>query len=224
MSQAALTHVGVPLPAGIVDVPVFATEAVSAWAVLVLAHGAGAGAQHPFLSGLADAMADVGVTTVRFDFPYRVAGRRLPGPAAHAISTWEAVVSHVSATRDGPVFAAGKSYGGRMASLAAADGRISPRGLVYLGYPLHAPGKPEKLRAAHLSRITVPQLFVEGTRDPFVDPHEQLEDAVAGCVDARVAWVEGADHSFAVRGRSRDAREIGAGLASIATPFLRALS
>ena len=118
-------------------------------------------------------------------------------------------------------WAAGKSYGGRMASMAAAEGAIAPRGLVYLGYPLHPPGEPAKARAAHLPDIPQPQLFLEGTNDPFVSPHSQLEEAVESCGDASLRWVEGGGHSFEVKGRKRPADQIGAELAPLVSEWMR---
>jgi len=119
------------------------------------------------------------------------------------------------------LWAAGKSYGGRMASMAAAEGAIAPAGLVYLGYPLHPPGEPAKARVAHLPDVAAPQLFVEGTKDPFVDPHDQLAEAVASCQAATVHWIEGGGHSFEVKGRKRPADEIGAELAPIVAAWMR---
>ncbi|MCM3779356.1 alpha/beta hydrolase family protein [Microbacterium hydrocarbonoxydans] len=189
--------------------------------VVAIAHGAGTGKDHPFLTGFASALNDLGFTTLRFNFPYVEQGRRMPGPAAHAIATWEAVVAHVRDERPGAeVWAAGKSYGGRMASMAVAQGLAVDR-LVYLGYPLHAPGKPEKPRSEHLPAIAVPQLFVEGTNDPFIQPRSQFDDVVATCQDARVAWIEGGGHTFEVKGRKRPADEIGASLAPIVTDGFR---
>jgi len=128
----------------------------------------------------------------------------------------------LAAHADGrPVFAAGKSYGGRMASMAAAEGAIEPAGLVYLGYPLHPPGRPDKARTAHLPDVVPPQLFVEGTNDPFIDPHDQLEEAVASCRAAEIAWIDGGGHSFEVKGRKRPADEIGAGLAPLVAGWMR---
>ncbi|MFG6502566.1 alpha/beta family hydrolase [Microbacterium sp. P05] len=215
--------VHVALPAGGVDVSAEYVRPPDAWATLALAHGAGAGHQHPFLLGLSRGLEAQGVATLRFAFPYREAGRRMPGPAAHAIATWEAVMRWLDAAdAPRPVWAAGKSYGGRMASMAAAEGVIEPAGLIYLGYPLHPPGDPTKARVAHLPAVAAPQLFVEGTRDPFIDPHEQLLEAVATCRDAVVHWVEGADHSFAVKGRKLPADQIGEELAAPVVAFLSA--
>lgn len=218
----------VPLPKGSVTVPTLVDAPVAdPWAVLVLAHGAGANKDHAFLTGFAEALAAEGVTVVRFDFPYAVAGRRMPGPAAHAIATWVAVMDAVAsvarATEAGPlrVFAGGKSYGGRMASMAAAAGDIDPAGLVYLGYPFHPPGAPDKPRADHLPAITQPQLFVEGDADPFIQPVAQFEAAVATCRDAHVHWIAGGGHSYEVKGAKRPAGEVGAALAPSVAAWLR---
>lgn len=192
--------------------------------VVVIAHGAGAGMDHPFLVGFAAGVREEGFSTLRFNFPYVEAGRRMPGPAAHAILAWRAVVEWVRAeVPDARVWACGKSYGGRMASMAAAEG-LEVDGLVYLGYPLHPPGKPDKPRVEHLPAVVPPQLFVEGTVDPFVQPLAQLEDAVASCRDARIAWVEGGGHSFEVKGRKRPADEVGASLAPLVAEFIAGVS
>lgn len=216
----------VVLPSGEVEVDALLDAAVPhAWAVVALAHGAGAGMEHPFLGGLAGALADAGVTTLRFVFPYRQAGRRMPGPATHAVATWAAVGKHISRVRgDLPWFAAGKSYGGRMASLAAADGSITPAGLVYVGYPFHPPGSPEKTRAAHLPSIPAPQLFLAGTDDPFLQPLDQFAAAVDTCRDAEILWTPRGGHSFDVKGVKRSGEAVGAELAASIVPWLRARS
>lgn len=178
---------------------------------------------HPFLIGLSDALVHAGVAVMRFAFPYREAGRRMPGPAGHAIATWRAVLPTLAElVPDVAYFAAGKSYGGRMASMATAESVIAPHGLIYLGYPLHAPGKPEKPRAEHLPAIGVPQLFVEGRNDPFIQPREQFEAIVDSCQDAQVHWIDGGGHSFEVRGKKRPADQIGAELAPILIDWMRA--
>lgn len=216
------SDVVVTLPTGDVRVPLLVDPSPDARLTMVLAHGAGAGPDHPFLTGFAAAAASQGITVVRFAFPYVVAGRRLPGPAAHALATWETVSRAVAADAPGlPLVAAGKSYGGRMASVAASEGRLAPAALVYLGYPLHAPGRPDRPRAEHLPRVTAPQLFVSGDLDPFVDPVDDLERAVAACPDAELAWIAGARHSFETAGRRRDAGDIGAELAAPVATWLR---
>ena len=193
-----------------------------AWGVVAIAHGAGTGKDHPFLVGFADALEAAGLATARFNFPYSEAGRRMPGPAAHAVATWAAVLSEVSVRVPAvPVFASGKSYGGRMASMAAAEGVIAPAALVYLGYPLHPPGAPEKPRVAHLKDVSAPQLFVSGTVDPFVQPVAQLEEAVQSCQDARIEWVPGGGHSFEVKGVKRLPAEVAAALVPDVVSWLR---
>lgn len=217
-----VSKISVPLPAGVAEVSSWSAATADAWSLLAIAHGAGAGARHPFFDGFVEGLHAAGVATLRFQFPYFEAGRRMPGPATHAIATWAAVMAHASAVgADLPVWASGKSYGGRMASMAAAEGLIAPRGLIYLGYPLHPPGAPDKLRVDHLPSVAAPQLFVSGTNDPFVQPIAQLEEAVASCPDARIAWLDGGGHSFEVKGRKRPADEIGAELAPLVAGWMR---
>lgn len=189
-------EVALDLPSGSVALPVTATIPSDARIGIVLAPGAGSGRDHPWLTAVSEQLAEHGIATARFDFAYRVLGRRAPGPAAHATRAWLAVHNEVGGLFDTVTWCAGgKSYGGRMASMAAAEGLIAPAGLVYFGYPLHPPGRPDALRAAHLSEVTQPQLFVSGRTDPFVQPTDDLERAVASCPDATLRWVAGA-HSF----------------------------
>lgn len=215
-------RIAVELPAGTVEVSGAHHRPEGATALMAIAHGAGAGFTHPFFDGFVRGLHAERVATLRFNFPYVELGRRMPGPAPHAIATW-AAVSEFAAARDAdlPLWASGKSYGGRMASMAAAAGSIAPRGLVYLGYPLHPPGDPDKARTAHLPDVPQPQLFVEGTNDPFIDPHAQLEEAVASCRDAEIAWIDGGGHSFEVKGRKRPADRIGADLAPLVAEWMR---
>lgn len=211
----------VTLPTSGVELSAWVDDAEEPAGVIALAHGAGAGHEHPFLDGVAQAWSAAGFTTVRFDFPYRQAGRRMPGPAAHAIETWAAVETYCRGLRPGiPFVAAGKSYGGRMASMAAAERRIAPEALVYLGYPLHPPGRPENARTAHLPSVSAPQLFLAGTRDPFLQPLVDLEAAVASCRVADIRWFEGGGHSFEVAGEKRPPDEVGAATARVAVPWL----
>lgn len=214
-------RIAVELPAGPAEVSGLWSAPARSRATVALAHGAGAGMEHPFLAGLADALTADGVAVLRFVFPYVDAGRRMPGPAAHAVATWRGVEAWLAGHAPGDYTAVGKSYGGRMASVAAAEGAIAPARLVYLGYPLHPPGRPDKPRSAHLPAIPVPQLFVEGANDPFIDPREQFDEVVASCQDARVRWVEGGNHSFEVKGARRPAEQIGAGLAEVVGAFAR---
>ncbi|GAB3566144.1 alpha/beta hydrolase [Arthrobacter alkaliphilus] len=190
-------------------------------ATVVLAHGAGAGMEHPFLAGLAHALNDDGVATLRFNFPYREAGKKFPDRPPAAIAAWRAVMAEAASRSDGePLWAAGKSFGGRMASMAVAEG-MPAAGLVYLGYPLHAPGKPEKLRDEHLYGLTLPMLFLQGTRDTFATP-DLLENVVARIgPTATIEWWEGGDHSFARAGVKKSAEDVGASLAAPVSAFLR---
>ncbi len=215
-------RIPVALPAGTVEVSAALAHPDDAWALVALAHGAGAGMRHPFLTGFAHALHADGIATLRFNFPYLEAGRRMPGPAAHAVATWSAVSAAAADRAPGlPLWAAGKSYGGRMASMAAAESALAPEGLIYLGYPLHPPGNPEKARTAHLPAVRQPQLFVEGSNDPFIDPHDQFERAVASCQDAETAWIDGGGHSFEIKGRKRPADEVGAGIAPVVVEWMR---
>lgn len=196
------------------------------FATLVVAHGAGAGMEHPFLRGFTRALNDDGVATLRFNFPYREAGRKFPDRPPAAIAAWRAAMAEAaarSAAHSGaePLWAAGKSFGGRMASMAVAEG-MPAAGLVYLGYPLHPPGKPEKLRDEHLYGLTTPMLFLQGTRDTFAT-RELLEGVVSRIGPAAtLQWCEGGDHSFAVAGTKRSAEEVGASLAGPVAAFMRA--
>src|SRR3954466_13118779 len=138
---------------------------------------------------------------LRFNFPYREAGRKFPDRPPAAISAWRAAMEAAAARSGGePIWAAGKSFGGRMASMAVADG-MPAAGLVYLGYPLHPPGKPEKLRDEHLYRIDVPMLFLQGTRDPFAKPELFVGVLKKLGSKAERVPIEGGDHSFRVPGK-----------------------
>lgn len=199
----------------------------NARATLVVAHGAGSGFEHPFLVGFTDALHDEGIATLRFNFAYREAGRSFPDRPPAAMAAWRAAWAFAreraveAGSPDEPVWAAGKSFGGRMASMAVADG-LEPAGLVYLGYPLHPPGRPEKIRDAHLYRLTLPMLFVEGTRDPFIGV-ELLESVVSRIgPSASIEWIEGGTHDFAVAGNKRPADVIGAALAPVVARYMLA--
>jgi predicted alpha/beta-hydrolase family hydrolase len=164
-------------------------------AVLLLAHGAGAGQRHPFMIACAEGLAARGLDVVTFNFLYTEIGKKSPDPEAVLENCWRAVAG---ALASGPelAFFGGKSLGGRIASQIVAKG-LPARGLVFLGYPLHAPGKDE-LRTAHWGDIHVPCLFVQGTRDPFGSPLELAPHVKSIAAPARVVAVEGGDHSWEV--------------------------
>ncbi|MFC5788539.1 dienelactone hydrolase [Agromyces tardus] len=193
-------------------------------ATVVVAHGAGAGMEHPFMSGFTRALNDAGVATLRFNFPYREAGRKFPDRPPVAIAAWRAATDAAAARapEGEPIWAAGKSFGGRMASMAVADG-MAAAGLVFLGYPLHAPGKPDRPRDEHLYGLeAVPMLFLQGRNDPFAIPNEQLDDVVRRIgPNATLEWIDDATHSFDVKGRKRPAAEVGASLAPRVAAFVR---
>jgi predicted alpha/beta-hydrolase family hydrolase len=170
-----------------------------AFATLILAHGAGAGQSHPFMVGAAETLSGQRVDVVTFNFPYTEQGRRRPDPTAVLEATWRAVVEWSQTTANtGRLFAGGKSMGGRIAShVVAADGpALGVAGLVFLGYPLHPPGRPDELRVRHFSKIAVPMLFVQGTRDAFGTPDELRPWLDASPGRAEILAVEGGDHSF----------------------------
>ena len=189
-------------------------------ATLVIAHGAGAGMDHPFLVGFSRAMNERGVATLRFNFVYMETGRRAPDTEAVLRQAWTASFEAAALRTQGEqVWVGGKSLGGRIASMAVADG-LPAAGLVFLGYPLHPPGKPDRIRDEHLYRITVPMLFLHGTRDGFADG-ALLSGVVAKLGDlATLVEIEGGDHSFNVRGAKREPRDVGAGLAEPAATFI----
>jgi predicted alpha/beta-hydrolase family hydrolase len=166
-------------------------------AVLVLGHGAGGDLNDPLLAAVAKGLADRGVAVARFNFPYREAGRRAPGSQAQSEACYRDIAS-TKRMRGTPLFCGGKSYGGRIASHIAAEG-FEMDGLVFFSYPLHPPGKPERLRDAHLKQIRAPMLFVQGTSDPFARP-DLLTSTIAALDRAKLARVEGGDHSLRIRG------------------------
>jgi predicted alpha/beta-hydrolase family hydrolase len=170
----------------------------------VMAHGAGAGMRHPFLESVAQALAARGIGTFRYQFPYMQARERRPDPPGVLEATVRAAVAKAAEAAPGlPLIAGGKSLGGRMTSNAAARAPLpGVKGLVFLGFPLHPPGKPGDNRAAHLAQVTVPMLFLQGTRDTLATL--DLITAVCQRLGPRATLhvVEGADHSFKVLKRS----------------------
>ncbi len=214
--------------------------------VMALAHGAGTRADHPTMVRLGEALAGDGFAVFRFNFPYTEAGRKPPDRAPVLLDVWEAMWEWFIArpeAADVPRIAAGRSMGGRMASLAASDldadgapregaaksrtakvptggdtaggaevspnpARIAPDGLVLFAYPLHPPGRPERLRAAHLAGIAAPMLFVSGTRDAMAPP-ENLNPVLSKLGNRATMYrIEAADHGFKApkrTGRTEDA-------------------
>jgi len=173
-------------------------------ACFVLAHGAGAGMRHPFLAAVAAELADHGIATLRYQFPYMERGSKRPDSPDTCHATVQAAVTAAAArTPAAPLFAGGKSFGGRMTSQAQANDPLpAVRGLVFLGFPLHPPGQPSESRAQHLVGIQVPMLFLQGTRDDFAKL-DLIEPVVARLADrAELKLFRDADHSFHVLARS----------------------
>jgi predicted alpha/beta-hydrolase family hydrolase len=183
-----------------------------AFAGLVLAHGAGGGQHSHFMVLAAREMAARGVTTATFDFPYVTAKRKVPDKAPVLEDAWREALASVredAAFRGLPIVIGGKSMGGRIASHIAATHVDGIRGLVYFGYPLHPPGRPDQRRDSHLPAIREPMLFVQGTRDQFGTASDIRELLPRLSGSASVHDVPDGDHSFKVRvsiaGRKQDA-------------------
>ena len=212
----SVLHLKIPTPKGDVSAVWHPADGPA----LVVGHGAGAGMDHPFIVGFCEAVADEGIAALRFNFPYMEAGRRTPDAAKNAIGAFRSAFETAGDRSGGrPVLGGGKSYGGRIASMAAAEG-MPAAALVFLGYPFHPPGKPDQVRDAHLYELTIPMLFLQGTKDPFAQPVAVAR--VIKKLGSRATFVpwDGAGHSFG-RSRKDDARVTGASLAPIAASFIR---
>ena len=181
----------------------------------VLAHGAGAGMRHPFLETISLRLAERGIATLRYQFPYMERRSSRPDSPAVAAATVRAAVAEAARVAPGlPLIAGGKSFGGRMTSTAQAEEPLpGVRGLVFLGFPLHPPGRPGDQRAEHLARVQIPMLFLQGDRDEFADL-KLLRPVVQRLGErATLHLVEGGDHSFKVPKRAgRTAEDVMADL------------
>jgi uncharacterized protein len=170
----------------------------------VLAHGAGAGMRHPFLEQIARQLAERGIGTLRYQFPYMERRASRPDPPAVAAAAVRAAAAEAARLAPGlPLVAGGKSFGGRMTSTAQAEAPLpGVRGLVFLGFPLHPPGRPGDARAEHLAQVQIPMLFLQGTRDAFADLN-LLRPVVTRLGErATLHLVDGGDHSFKVLKRT----------------------
>ncbi len=173
-------------------------------ACFVFAHGAGAGMDHPFMTAVAQGLAGRGIATLRYQFPYMQRGSKRPDMPRTAHAAVRAAVAEAARHCDGvPLFAGGKSFGGRMTSQAQAGSALpGVRGLVFVGFPLHPAGTPSVQRADHLSKVACPMLFLQGTRDTLADLG-LIRGVVAALGDrATLNVFDDADHSFHVRARS----------------------
>jgi predicted alpha/beta-hydrolase family hydrolase len=215
----------VTIPVGAGTVSGLLREPALATALYVLAHGAGAGMRHPFMARIAELLADRGVATLRYQFPYMEAKKGRPDSPAVATAAVRSAVAFARGRRpELPLFAGGKSFGGRMTSTAAAAEPLDGiRGLVFLGFPLHPPKKPSIERAEHLDRVAVPMLFLQGTRDDLADLSLLRPVLERIGPRARLHVIDGADHSFAgLKSQGKSQVEILAGLADSITEWMSA--
>jgi hypothetical protein len=175
---------------------------------LVVAHGAGGGQKTSFMVRTAEGLAARGIVAATFDFPYMSAGRSVPDRAPVLEAAWRVAIDSARTKMPGvPLFIGGKSMGGRIASHVASQGCPGLSGLVFLGYPLHPPGKPDQRRDAHLPAIAEPMLFVQGSRDAFGTSAE-IRALVPRLQRATLHEVPGGDHSFKVSGRGAPKPEV----------------
>ncbi|HEV2300136.1 MAG TPA: alpha/beta fold hydrolase, partial [Stellaceae bacterium] len=183
---------------------------------LVLTHGAGGNAEAPLLAAAANAFAAAGFTVLRCDLPFRQKRPKGPPSPASAAADRDGLRRAVAAMRrlvEGPIALGGQSYGGRQATMLAAEEPAIAAALLLLSYPLHPPGKPEQLRTQHFPRLTLPCLFVQGTSDPFGSPDELRSAVALIAAPTRIIAVEGAGHDLK-RGRF-DLAAVAAALAEL---------
>ncbi|MGN6519496.1 MAG: alpha/beta hydrolase family protein [Dokdonella sp.] len=196
--------IAVSIASGGEAVSALAITPLNARAAYVFAHGAGAGMAHPFMTAVAEGLAGRGIASLRYQFPYMERGSKRPDAPKIAHAAVRAAVAEAARRWPGlPLFAGGKSFGGRMTSQAQALEPLGGvRGVVFLGFPLHPAGKPSDERAAHLSDVHVPMLFLQGMRDDLATPG--LLRSLVGRLGATVTLheIEHADHSFHVPARS----------------------
>lgn len=194
--------------------------------LLVLGHGAGAGMRHPFMERISSELAKRGIATFRYNFPYIEQGDRRPDPASVLLATVrKAVAVAGEAADDLPLLAGGKSMGGRMTSMAAAEESLPRvRGLVFCGFPLHPAGEPSTGRSEHLTKIRVPMLFLQGTRDKLAEL-ALLRPVCAQLGNmAELHVVEAADHSFHVpKASGRDDSQVLVELGEAVSSWVRQL-
>jgi predicted alpha/beta-hydrolase family hydrolase len=187
------------------------TRPKDARACYVLAHGAGAGMHHASMEAIATGLAERGIATLRYQFPYMEKGSKRPDPPALAQATVRAAAAEAAKLCAGlPLIAGGKSFGGRMTSQAQAKAPLDGlKGLAYFGFPLHPAGKPSAERATHLAEVKIPMLFLQGTRDTLAEL-SLLKPVVNGLGNrATLHLADGADHSFHVlKSSGRNDREV----------------
>jgi uncharacterized protein len=172
-------------------------------ACFVFAHGAGAGMAHPFMSAVAEGLAERGIASLRYQFPYMEKGGKRPDPPQVTHATVRATVAEARRQLDVPLIAGGKSFGGRMTSQAQALAPLEGvLGLAFLGFPLHPPKRPSRERAEHLFDVTIPMLFLQGMRDEFAELSDLEPVCAALGSRATLKLFADADHSFHVPART----------------------
>lgn len=193
-----ISELKIPVSPALGEVSCIAIQPEESIAAVLLAHGAGAGMRHPFMSKLAESLADLKISVLRYQFPYMEQGKKMPDKPAAAYQTIRAVVNEAGQLyQDLPLFLSGKSFGGRMSSQAVANKVVDRvEGIVFFGFPLHAPGKPSTERADHLSRVVIPMLFLQGSADKLADIVLIRETVSNLSKKAEVHIIDQADHSF----------------------------
>ncbi|MBO6555740.1 MAG: alpha/beta fold hydrolase [Pseudomonadales bacterium] len=194
--------------------------------LLILAHGAGAPCSHPHMNAIAGALADVGIGTLRFNFPFMDEGRRRVDKIEVCLDAFDEILKHAREnTSAASLFIGGHSFGGRMSTHYMAE-RNAPdiQGLMLFSFPLHVAKKPDTKRALHLPDIERPLLFLSGTRDALAEP-DLLEPTVGKLSNAKLHWLETADHSFKILKRTRTSTEnVYAEAARVSNEWITSLS
>ncbi|MCA1558945.1 MAG: dienelactone hydrolase family protein [Acidobacteria bacterium] len=194
-----------------------------AFSALVVAHGAGAGQTNPWLVRMAGGLAERGVTAATFDFGYMAAGRKFPDAPAVLETRWREIVDRARAALPPlPLFIGGKSMGGRIASQIAAKGVDGVTGLIFFGYPLHPPGKPQQRRDTHLPAITHPMLFIQGSADTF-GKADEIRALIPSLQRAELHEVAGGDHSLKVKGGAARQATVAAEVIDTAVTWMRSV-
>jgi predicted alpha/beta-hydrolase family hydrolase len=190
------------------------TEPKSPHCVMTFAHGAGAGMQHPFMTGMSEELAGSGIATLRFNFPYMESRKNRPDVPAVAHKAIDAAAAKARKLKpELPLLLSGKSFGGRMSSqYLSGEHADFIRGVVFFGFPLHAPGKASVDRADHLKTVKVPMLFLQGSRDDLAK-WDLIESVCKPLKNATLIRFEGADHSFRVSGKKTIVPELAAAVA-----------
>ena len=191
--------------------------------IVVLGHGSGSDMNHPMLRALAEALAAAGALALRFNFPYREAGRKAPDPANKLEATWLAVLDALPGLLEGrklPLVVGGKSMGGRIAAQLCAEDVIHPDALVFLGYPLHRPGNSAALRDGPIKKIDRPMLFLTGTKDRLCQL-DLLSRVLGDRPNVTMHVLEGGDHSLEIAGKSAPpADSVRNGLVGVAVDWI----